>query len=128
MEIWIIMAASPWGEFKRDVCGALEAALSKLDWKLPVGVEQTLEEPPDPKLGDLATRLCFELAKTLHKSPMWLAEELGKAIKPAGLIARVEVADSYVNFFVDVPKLTELTLRTIERAEVKYGCSKLGKG
>ena len=128
MEIWIIMAASPWGEFKRDVCGALEVALSKLGWKSLVRVEQTLEEPPDPKLGDLATRLCFELAKTLHKSPMWLAEELGKAIKPAGLIARVEVADSYVNFFVDVPKLTELTLRTIERADAKYGCSKLGKG
>ena len=122
------MAASPWSEFKRDVCNALEAALSKLDWKLPVKVEQTLEEPPDSKLGDLATRLCFELAKTFHKSPMWLAEELGKAIKPAGLIARVEISDSYVNFFVDVPKLTELTLRAIERAEAKYGCFELGKG
>jgi len=49
MEIWIIMAASPWGEFKRDVCGALEVALSKLGWKSLVRVEQTLEEPPDPK-------------------------------------------------------------------------------
>ncbi|MFB0500799.1 MAG: arginine--tRNA ligase [Candidatus Hadarchaeaceae archaeon] len=119
---------SPWGGFKRDVCDALEAALSKLGWKSLVRVEQTLEEPPDPKLGDFATRICFELAKTLHKSPMWLAEELGKAIKPAGLIARVEVVDNYVNFFVDVAKLTELTLRAIERAEAKYGCFDIGKG
>ncbi len=122
------MVARPWGEFKRDVCEALEVALSKLGWKPPVRVEQTLEEPPDPKLGDLATRLCFELAKTLHKSPMWLAAELGKKIKPAGLIARVEVADSYVNFFVDVSKLAELTLRTIERADTKYGSFDIGKG
>ncbi len=119
---------SPWGEFKRDVCDALEAALSKLGWKLSVGVEQTLEEPPDPKLGDLSTRLCFELAKAFHKSPMWFAEELGKAIKSAGLIARVDVVDSYVNFFVDVHKLTELTLRAIEWADAKYGCFDIGKG
>ncbi len=122
------MVANPWGEFKRDVCDALVAALSKLGWKPPKKLEEMLEEPPDPKLGDLATRLCFELAKSLHKSPMWLAAELGKTIKPVGLIARVEVADSYVNFFVDVPKLAELTLRTIGRADAKYGCFDLGKG
>ena len=121
------MVASPWGEFRHDVCAALEAALSKLGWKPPVSPEETLEEPPDPKLGDLATRLCFELAKMLHKSPMWLAAELGKAIKPAGLIARVEVAGSYVNFFADVSKLAELTLRTVERADAKYGCFDIGK-
>ncbi len=122
------MVASPWAEFRHDVCAALDAALSKLSWKPPVSPEETLEEPPDPKLGDLATRLCFELAKTLHKSPMWLSAELGKAIKPAGLIARVEVAGSYVNFFVDIPKLVELTLRTIERADTKYGRFDIGKG
>ncbi|MFQ6130307.1 MAG: arginine--tRNA ligase, partial [Candidatus Hadarchaeaceae archaeon] len=122
------MVASPWGEFRHDVCAALEAALSKLGWKPPVSPDETLEEPPDPKLGDLATRLCFEFAKMFHKSPMWLAAELGRAIKPAGLIARVEVAGSYVNFFVDVPKLAELTLRTIERADTKYGFSDIGKG
>ena len=122
------MTVNPWGEFKREVHDALEAALSKLGWKPPVRVEQTLEEPPDPKLGDLDTRLCFDLAKILHKSPMWLAEKLGKTVKPAGLIARVEVAGSYVNFFVDVPKFTELTLRTIERVNAKYGCFDIGKG
>lgn len=119
---------NPWGKFKADVVGALEKALSELGWEPPKEIETMLDEPPDLKLGDLATTICFELAKTLHKSPMWLATELGKEIKPVGLIGRVVVAGSYVNFFVDVPKLAELTLRTIERADVKYGCSDIRKG
>ncbi len=122
------MTENPWGKFKRDVCDALALACSKLGWQPPRELEQTLGEPPDPKLGDLATTICFELAKTLHKSPTWLAAEIAKAIKPAGLIAQVEVVGSYVNFFVDISKLAELTLRTIERADAKYGSLGLGKG
>lgn len=122
------MAANPWGEFKEDVLQALGAALSQLGWKPPKDLEQTLEEPPDPSLGDLATTICFDLAKSLHKSPMWLAAELEKTIKPVGLIARVEVAGSYLNFFADLPKLAELTLATIERGDEKYGHLEIGKG
>ena len=122
------MTANPWGEFKRDVCQALRAALSKLGWGPPRKLEETLEETPDPKLGDLASTICFDLAKSLHKSPTWLATELSKAIEPGGLIARVEIAGSYINFFVDVPKLAELTLRTIEQADSKYGSLDIGKG
>lgn len=122
------MTGNPWGKFKGDVLQALEAALSHLGWKPPKELEQTLEEPPDPSLGDLATTICFELAKVLHKSPTWLATELARAIEPSGLIARVEAAGTYVNFFVDLPKLAKLTLRTIEEAGVKYGHLEIGKG
>ena len=125
---WVYMTASPWGEFKRDVCDVLEAALSKLGWKPPKSLEDTLEEPPDPKLGDLASTICFDLAKSLHKSPTWLVVELSKMIKPAGLVTRVEVVGNYLNFFADTPKLTELTLRAIEEADGGYGHLKVGKG
>ncbi len=121
------MTASSWGVFKHDVCDALKAALSKLGWKPPRLLEDTLEKPPDPKLGDLASTICFDLAKSLHKSPTWLAVELSKVIKPVGLIARVEVVGNYVNFFVNVPKLTELTLRAVEEADEEYGHLKAGK-
>lgn len=122
------MIENPWGKFKGDVLQALKAALSHFGWKPPKELEQTLEEPPDPSLGDLATTVCFELAKVLHKSPTWLATELTRTIEPSGLIARVEAAGSYVNFFVDLPKLAELTLRTIEGAGAKYGHLEIGKG
>ncbi|MDI6642822.1 MAG: arginine--tRNA ligase [Candidatus Hodarchaeaceae archaeon] len=119
---------NPWGEFKRDVCRALEAALSKLGWQPPRPLEETLAEPPDPKLGDLASTICFDLAKSLHKSPTWLMAELSKALEPAGLIARVEVVGNYLNFFVDVQKLTELTLRAVEEADEEYGHLKVSRG
>jgi arginyl-tRNA synthetase len=121
------MTVNPWGEFKRDVSRALGTALSKLNWKPPRPVEETLEEPPDPKLGDLASTICFDLAKSLHKSPTWLLAELSKVIKPEGLIGRVEVNGNYLNFFVDLPKLTELTLKAIEETDDGYGHLEIGK-
>ena len=125
---WVYMTASPWGEFRRDVCDVLEAALSKLGWKPPKPLGDTLEKPPDPKLGDLASIICFDLAKSLHKSPTWLVSELSKVIKPAGLVTQVEVVGNYLNFFVDLPKLTELTLSAVEKADDGYGHLKVGKG
>ena len=122
------MAANPWGEFRADVVEALKGALSGLGWEPPRKLEETLEEPPDPKLGDLATTVCFDLAKALHKSPTWLAAELTKAIKPRGLVGGVEAAGAYVNFFADVSKLAESTLAAIERADVEYGHLDVGRG
>jgi len=121
------MAADPWGEFRDEVLKALKAALSQLGWKPPKDLGQTLEEPPDPSLGDLATTVCFELAKALHKSPTWLAVEITRSIKARGLIARVEAVGGYVNFFVDLPRLAELTLAAIERGGEKYGHLEIGK-
>ncbi len=119
--------ANPWGRFKKDAIRALNGALSRTDWESPVPIKDTLEEPPDVKLGDLATRICFELAKVLHKSPTWLASELGKVIKPSGLIAKVEISGNYLNFFADFAKITELTLKAVEKNDQRYGCSKIGK-
>jgi arginyl-tRNA synthetase len=122
------MSVSPWGKFRRDVCDALETALLKLGWKPLRPVEGTLKQPPDPELGDLASTICFDLAKSLHKSPTWLVTELSKVIEPGGLVARVEVVSNYLNFFVDMPKLTELTLQTIEKSDHEYGHLKVGRG
>ena len=124
----INMESNPWGKFKRDVCEAVEGALSELGWKSPKPVEDTLEFPPDPKFGDLASTVCFELAKTLHKSPTWLATELSKAIKPSGLITKVETVGNYINFFVDVSKLATLTFSAIEKSGERYGHLDPGRG
>lgn len=127
-ENWADMTSNPWGEFRREVCDALEAALFRLGWKASGPVEETVEQPPDPKFGDLASTICFDLAKSLHKSPTWLAAEISKAIECKGLVERVEVAGNYLNFFADVPKLAELTLQTIERLDREYGHLRVGRG
>ncbi|MGC8816857.1 MAG: arginine--tRNA ligase [Candidatus Hadarchaeum sp.] len=122
------MSVNPWGRFKNDVVRSIEGALSRLGWQVTATPANTLEEPPDQKLGDLATRICFDLAKLQRQPPGVLATELGKEIKPEGLVERVEVAGNYVNFFVDISKLAEFTLRSIEEHDRSYGCSDVGQG
>lgn len=60
------------------------------------------ERPPKLTMGEVASPLCFELAKRLRKPPRALAQEIANALKPVKGIARVEVAGGgYLNAFFD---------------------------
>lgn len=116
------MSNSPWSEFKSDVRESLDRALDELGWPKE-DLAESLEKPPDPSFGDLASTICFELPRELQKSPRDLAEELAKDVEPKGMIKKVEAAGGYVNFFVDVAKLSSSTLDEIEEAGPQYGRS-----
>jgi arginyl-tRNA synthetase len=61
-----------------------------------------MERPPKLSMGELASPLCFELAKRLKKPPRGLAQEIANSLKPVSGVARVEVAGAgYLNFFFD---------------------------
>ena len=60
------------------------------------------ERPPKLSMGEVASPLCFELAKRLKKPPRGLAQEIANSLKPVPGVARVEVAGAgYLNFFFD---------------------------
>ena len=61
-----------------------------------------LERPPRVALGDLASPVAFELARTLRKPPRAIATEIasGLDLPPGVREARVE-AGGYVNFFLE---------------------------
>jgi len=60
------------------------------------------ERPPKLAMGEVASPLCFELAKRLKKPPRALAQEIANSLKPIAGLARVEVAGGgYLNFFFD---------------------------
>ncbi|MGH9317923.1 MAG: arginine--tRNA ligase [Thermoanaerobaculia bacterium] len=83
-----------------DLAQAVRRAASK-EWE--VSLERVvLERPPRVSLGDLATPVAFDLAKTLRKAPRAIAAELARSVElPAGVReARVEAA-GYLNFFLD---------------------------
>lgn len=62
--------------------------------------------PPRPDLGDLASPVCFELARVARKAPRQLAEAIAAAFVPAGSIRRLEVAGGgYLNAWFDRPAL-----------------------
>src|SRR5579863_3635900 len=62
----------------------------------------TTERPPRPAMGEVASPVCFELAKRLKKPPRALAQEIANSLKPIEGVARVEVAGGgYLNAFFD---------------------------
>jgi arginyl-tRNA synthetase len=61
-----------------------------------------LERPPKLAMGEVASPVCFELAKRLKKPPRALAQEIANSLKPIDGVARVEVAGGgYLNAYFD---------------------------
>jgi arginyl-tRNA synthetase len=61
-----------------------------------------LERPPKLAMGEVASPVCFELAKRLKKAPRALAQEIANSLKPIDGIARLEVAGGgYLNAYFD---------------------------
>ncbi|MCD6399046.1 MAG: arginine--tRNA ligase [Candidatus Aenigmarchaeota archaeon] len=89
----------------------------------------TIEEPPDPSLGDLAFP-CFSLAKELKKSPSEVSKEIAQKIKfpRDSLIRKVEVAGPYLNFFLDNEKFAGYVINNIKKLGERFGHSCIGKG
>ena len=87
---------SPERSFKNAIRRAVVKALDLDPPAIP------LTYPPSAELGDLATPICFELAKIARKAPREIAQRVVEAFEPEGEVARVEVAGAgYINAFVD---------------------------
>jgi arginyl-tRNA synthetase len=83
-----------------------------------------LEKPKKIELGDIAFP-AFSLAKTLHKSPVEIAENLAEKIDAAGF-DKVEAAGPYVNFFVSKADTTAAVISDIVKSNSSYGSEDLG--
>ena len=70
-------------------------------WDLEVG-DVVLNQTPKIELGELATPVCFELAKKLKKAPRAVAEELIRSMGDIPGVRKIELAGAgYINFFFD---------------------------
>lgn len=64
---------------------------------------------------------CFVLAKTLHKAPKLIAEDLAQKISLPGGISKVEALAGYLNFFVDREFLAKSILEEIAQKGLEFG-------
>lgn len=81
----------------RDVMRSTIRAL----WNTDVG-DIVLNQTPKIELGELATPVCFELAKKLRKPPRTVAEELVRNLAEIPGVRKVGLAGAgYINFFLD---------------------------
>lgn len=90
-------------------------------------LEEWLEIPPDPAMGDYAFP-CFKLAKAYRKAPPMIAEELAKKIEVASPIDRVEANGPYINFFMERANRTKAVLDKILADPKAFGASNEGEG
>ncbi|MBE6052236.1 MAG: arginine--tRNA ligase [Clostridium sp.] len=89
-------------------------------------VEQLIEIPPKPEMGDYAFP-CFQLAKTMRKAPNMIAEELKSKLNVEGF-ERIENLGPYVNFFADKGSFTKNTIEKVLSEKDNYGASNVGEG
>ncbi|MFH1106172.1 MAG: arginine--tRNA ligase [Candidatus Aenigmatarchaeota archaeon] len=86
------------------------------------GLEETIEIPK-PGFGDLASTICFDLAKRQKQSPQKMAEEIaaGTKIPENSIIERVEAKSGYLNFFLNPQKFAKAVLDEMEKQKQEYG-------
>jgi len=124
-----MISQNPFNEFRQECQKNLEDSLKKLFPKTQI-TRLSLEKPPNLEFGQLASSLCFELAKQLNKKPLLLAKNLVETLKKSefSLIKKVDAAGGgYINFHVDLPGFSALTIDSIRNLDAEYGSVKTDK-
>jgi len=90
------MSSIPEKAFRDALGRAIESAWDHTPSSIP------LTYPPKAELGDLASPVCFELARALRRSPRDIATAVAGAFESGAGIERIEVAGAgYLNAFLD---------------------------
>ncbi|MBO3090511.1 arginine--tRNA ligase [Schleiferilactobacillus harbinensis] len=114
-------------DLRHTVAEKISQALNQIDASLTTDqVADLLEVPKSLDLGDFAFP-AFQLAKTLHKSPVQIAQQLAPLVNADGL-QKVEAKGPYVNVFLDQPVFAHTTFHAILSDPASYGAADIGHG
>jgi arginyl-tRNA synthetase len=122
-------AENPFAIFRRECEKSLASSLKKVLPEVQI-TDLAFEKPPNPEYGQLASSLCFELAKKISQKPLELAENLVKNTDKTdfSFVEKVTSAGGgYVNFHVDFDKFSALTLDSARKLDTEYGFIKTEK-
>jgi arginyl-tRNA synthetase len=123
------IAENPFGIFRSECEASLASALKKLLPEVQV-TDLALETPPNPDYGQLASSMCFELAKKVNQKPLDLAEHLVQAFDKSKFTLTEKVTSAgggYINFHVNFTKFSTLTLKSVRKLGTQYGFIKTEK-
>ena len=111
----------------KDLIASNLSSCTGLDKEQVAGL---IEIPPKLELGDFAFP-CFVLAKTLHKAPPVIANELKDSpelVKGFDGAVTVDTAGPYINFRIDKGVLAKTVLSEIISEGDQYGNRNIGEG
>ena len=88
----------------------------------------TTDRPPKLEMGELASPLCFELAKRMKRAPRQLAQEIATEIGPIDGVAKIEVAGAgYLNVYFDRAAFFEFVIRAQAEAAGATGAKTVAR-
>jgi len=113
-------------QFVDEVRQATAHAIKKLGYDEKI----SLETPPDPAMGDLATTVAFNISKKKGQDASRVARNILAQISlpEQSLIDRVEVVGPYLNFFLKASRIADEMFRSIAQQRESYGSADLGHG
>ncbi len=122
-----IISVNPFAEFRSQCETLLMQGMKKVYPETAIA-SVTLSIPSNPQFGQLASSICFEIAKQLGKQPLEIARQIEKNIETKRssfpLIERVKAVGGYVNFYVDFAGLSSLALSSARTLDAEYGLVK----
>ncbi|RLI40625.1 arginine--tRNA ligase [Candidatus Bathyarchaeota archaeon] len=124
-----MFSANPFNDFRFECQSVLQNALKRVFPEIKVE-RLMLEKPPSFEFGQLASSLCFELAKKIGEKPLVLAEQLIDALDKSSLSLVEKVVPAgggYINFHVNFAKFSALTLESVRHIDTEYGFVKTDK-
>ena len=110
-------------EYKQQIAELLSAKCGLEAEK----IQSLIEIPPQLEMGDFAFP-CFILAKTMHKAPAAIAEEIASGLDLSDTDLTAKNVGPYVNFYIDRSALAESVIGEILKEGMAYGSSDLGFG
>ena len=121
-------SVNPFAEFRVSCETALKDVLGRLFPEISVSVR--LDLPPRPEFGELASSVCFEIAKQTGERPQTVVQKVVEVLDVSRhpLIREVKAAGGgYVNFFAEFAELSRLTIESIRALGREYGHVKTDK-
>jgi len=118
-----MVSVNPFAEFRLGCETALKETLNRLYPQISMPFI-LLESPPSPEFGELASSVCFELAKQTEKKPRKIAEQIAQTIDVSRfpLIQSVKAAgEGYINFYVKFEEFSPLTIESVMALGNEYG-------
>jgi arginyl-tRNA synthetase len=121
-----LISENPLADFRAECQKILEVATKQKFPEFKI-VDLAFEKPPKMTFGQLASPLCFDIAKKTGDDPRTLAAGLAEAIDDTmfNLVDHVVAAGrGYINFHVDFEKFSTLTIASIRKLDESFGLVK----
>lgn len=125
-----MISENPLAELKKECETLLKGALEKLQIEESLVKHFAFEKPPVWEFGQLATSICFELARHAGEKPLALAQRLVQSIDGAKfqLVREASAAGGgYINFHANFEKFSALTIESVRQLDTNYGFIKTEK-